>query len=59
MSWTTVGVESCARWGIVSSVTTTVDTGVDFVYRARAQYPMVACADRPIVATPVLPEGQP
>ena len=59
MSWTTVGVDGCARWGIVSSVTTTVDEGVDFIYRARAQYPMRACEDRPIVATTVLPEGRP
>jgi hypothetical protein len=40
-------------------MTTTADSGVDFVYRAREAYPMRACDDRPIIIQNVLSEGQP
>ena len=59
MSWTTVTRPGCSRWGIASSMTTTVDHGVDFVYRVRASYPLRLCDDRPIIIRNVLSEGQP
>jgi hypothetical protein len=60
MSWTTVGRPDCSpAWAPLSSVTTTVDSGVDFQVRIRASYPHVICDDRPVVMRAVHPEGQP
>lgn len=59
-SWTTSDVSLVPPpWAMLSSVTTSVDVGVDFGLRLREQYPMYISADRPIALYDVYPEGTP
>lgn len=60
MSWSSVTHGVCPPgWAQLSSVTTTVDTGVDFVPRIWSQYPMRICTDRPVTITSQFSEGAP
>jgi hypothetical protein len=56
MSWTTLAGPTVGRWGVVSSTTTTIDNGVDFVFRAREQYPLRVTDDRPLLIRDVITE---
>ena len=47
-------------WGVLTSVTTTVDIGVDFRLTLREDYPAFRLsADRPVAFYEVQPEGRP
>lgn len=46
-------------WALLSSVTTSVDIGVDFRVLTREQYPLYASEDRPVFVYEVYPEGTP
>jgi len=46
-------------WAVLSSLTTSVDVGVDFVLRVHDEIPMYVSADRPLVVRDVQPEGSP
>ena len=59
-SWATTDVPLVPPpWAMLSSVTTSVDVGVDFTLRFEAQYPMYLSSDRPIALYDVYPEGTP
>lgn len=58
MSWSTLSHGPCPPgWAVLSSLTTSVDVGVDFRILAREQYPLIACEDRPMTTVEVYPEG--
>lgn len=60
MSWSTVGHDVCPpAWAQLSSLTTSVDVGVDFNARIWSQYPMPICSDRPVAIVSVFSEGSP
>ena len=60
MSWSSITHGHCPPgWAVLSSLTTTVDVGVDFRLVAREQYPLRACEDRPMYTVEVYPEGTP
>jgi hypothetical protein len=59
-SWTAVTRDVVPpAWALLSSVTTSVDIGVDFRVLAREQYPMYVSTDRPVLVYDVYPEGTP
>lgn len=60
MSWSTESHWVCPpAWAQLSSVTTSVDVGVDFRPLIRSQYPMPICSDRPVAIVSVFSEGAP
>ena len=60
VTWSGTDVGPCPPpWVQLSSVVTTVDTGVDFQPRVNNQYPMRVCSDRPVRVASVYPEGTP
>lgn len=59
-TWSGVSVDRTPPpWGILSSVETTVDQGVDFDLRARNESPIYVSDDRPIITMEVQPEASP
>lgn len=60
MSWSTISHSWCPpAWTQLSSLTTSVDVGVDFRLLTKEQYPVVTCEDRPMYTVEVYPEGTP
>lgn len=60
MSWSTIGHNACPpAWAQLSSLTTSVDVGVDFRPMIRSQYPMRICSDQPVAIVSVFSEGSP
>lgn len=60
MSWSTLSHGACPpAWVQLSSVTTSVDIGVDFHWLLRQQYPMRICDDRPATLVSLFAEGAP
>lgn len=57
--WVVLSATSGPAWGILSSIVSTVDDGVDFRLLARENYPIIARQDRPAVIYDVHPEGTP
>jgi hypothetical protein len=60
MSWSTVSQGVCPPgWAQLSSVTTSVDVGVDFNWRIWDVGPLRICEDRPVTITELFGEGKP
>lgn len=60
MSWSHLTHNWCPpAWAQLSSVTTSIDVGVDFRPLIRSQYPMPICSERPVAIVSVFSEGMP
>jgi len=58
-TWSTGAASTGLQWAQMSSVTTTVDDGVDFRLKMRTDYPMRIRATRPLVMVTQFAEGRP
>lgn len=55
--WSITTTQGLPRWGRLDGVTDTSDDGVDFLLRAREQFPLYARDDRPLASWTTQPEG--